>query len=327
MGVAIGSQSILGISAFEGTFGTATAVDRWYEFTGEGLTRQNRTLQSQGLRPGYLPRGTRRVNTGHSAAGDLNLEVAVTGFSRVLQWIFGGTPVIAQQGGTAAYLHTHTMGSLLGKSANVQKVLRDSAGTEIDVFTYRGTKVASATFSIAVDSILTLGLSLDAREELSNVASVAASYTSPGLFHFQQAALTVAGSPVAVVSDATITIDNNLNVDRRHLGNTGLKSEQSDDGFRNVTGSFTSDIDSATLYDLHAADTAAALVLSFTSTTEAGTGYPFSLTLTVPEVHLTGTTPTVGGPGTISAPFPFEAAWDGTNSPIKAELVTTDTAV
>lgn len=322
---AIGSQSVVAISPFEAAFGAATAVDRFYEFVSESITRENRILQSQGLRGGYLPRGGgRRVNTGHGAAGDLQLEVASKGFSRVIQWILGGTPVIAQQGATPAYLHTHTMGSLIGRSANVQKQLRDAAGTAIGTFTYRGSKVNTATFAIATDGILTLTLGLDVREERTDVAAAAASYLTSNLFHFQQAAITVASSAVADVSDASITVNNNLNTDRRHLGNSGLKSEQVDNGFRAVSGTFTAEFSATTLYNLFAADTAAALVLTFTGPVISG-AFTEKVEITIPEIHLTGDTPTVGGPELITVSQPFEAAYDGVNSPISVALTTTDT--
>lgn len=324
---AIGSQSVVGVSPFEATFGAATVVDRFYEFVSESVTRENRILQSQGLRGGYLPRGGgRRVNTGHSAAGDLQLEVASKGFSRIMQWILGGTPTIVQQAATTAYLHTHVMGSLLGRSANVQKQLRDSAGTEIETFHYRGTKVNTATFAIATDGILNLTLGLDTREERVDVAPAASSYLTSNLFHFQQAAITVAGSAVADVSDASITVNNNLNTDRRHLGNAGLKAEQVDNGFRSVSGTFTAEFSATTLYNLFAADTAAALVLTFTGPVIAG-AFNEKVEITIPEIHLTGSTPTVGGPELISVPQPFDAAYNGVDSPIQVALTTTDTAV
>jgi len=311
----------------EATFGAATAPDRFYPFVDESIKRQNRVLQSQGLRGGYLPRGGgRRVFTGHSSAGDVSLEVSSKGFSRIFQWILGGAPTIVQQGATTAYMHTHSMGSLVGKSANVQKQLKDAASTPVGTFTNRGVKVTNAEFNIVTDGILALKLGLDGREERSDVAAVAASYVTDNLFHFQQATLTVAGASQTQVASASVKIDNNLNVDRRHLGNTGLKSEQVDDGFRMVSGSFNADFDSTTLYALYAADTAAALVLEFTGPLIASTFFE-KLTITVPEVHLTGDTPTVGGPGLITYDLPFEAAFDGTLSPITLALTTTDVAV
>lgn len=324
---AIGSQSAFAVSPFEATFGAATVVDRFYEFVSEGIARENRILQSQGLRGGYLPRGGgRRVNTGHSASGDLQLEVASKGFSRIMQWVLGGTPTIVQQAATTAYLHTHVMGSLVGRSANAQKQLKDAAGTAIGTFTYRGAKVNQATFAISTDGILTLTLGLDVREERKDVAAAAASYLTTNLFHFQQAAITVAGAAVADVSDASITVNNNLNTDRRHLGNSGLKSEQHDNGFRAVSGTFTAEFSATTLYDLFAADTAAALVLTFTGPVISG-AFNETVKITIPEIHLTGTTPTVGGPELITVPQPFDAAYDGTASPITVELTSTDTVV
>lgn len=315
-------------SAAESTYGTPVVTDRWFRILSESLARTNRTLTSNGLggTTRNLRLGTARVLTGRAAAGEVKFEVGTTTFGRMFNQIMGGavgTPV--QQGVTAAYLHTYAMGSVLGKSQTLQKVIRDAGGTVIQTLTYPGSKVMSATFSISVDGILELTIAYDAQDERTNIARASASYTSVKVFHFQQASLTVNGSAAANVRDATVKIDNPQDVDRRFLGNAGLKSEPADNNFPTVTGTYTAEIVDATNYNLFVADGGGALVLDFTGDVIASS-YHEQITITVPQIHLTGESPKVGGPGVVQESIPWEATYNGSNPGATITYMSTDTA-
>lgn len=317
MGAAIGSNTCLA-TAEEVTYGTPVAMTRWYEFLSESLERNNNIITSNGIRCASgrnLRRGSRRVISSRSGGGDVTLEVATTGFGRWFKHLLGGTPVIT---GSGPYTHTYPLGDLSGKSLCMQKVLRDSASTEIEAFNFHGCKVLSGEFSISVDQILQLALSIDAEDVDTTTAGAAASYTNPTLFNFMGGTLNVGGSPVASVTDASVKVTNNLKTDRYYLGSAGLKAEPIDNDFPTVDGSLSAEfISSATFYDRFAADTAAALSLVFTSGTS-------SLTIAVPEVRFTGGTPTVGGPDVVVTDVPFEGQYDGTNAGITITYVTAD---
>lgn len=317
MGAAIGSNLCLS-TAEEVTFGTPVASSRWYEVLSESLERRNNILTSNGLRCGTtrtLRRGSRRVISSRDGGGDITMEVATTGFGRWFKHLLGGTPVIT---GAGPYTHTQAMGDLTGKSLTIQKVLRDTASTEIEAFNFHGCKILSGEFSISVDQILQLMVSIDAEDVDTTTAGAAASYTNPTLYNFMGGTLNVGGSAVAAVTDASIKVTNMLKTDRYYLGSAGLKAEPIDMDFPTVEGSLSAEfISSATFYDRFAADTAAALSLVFTSGTS-------SLTISVPEVRFTGGTPTVGGPDVVVADVPFEGQYDGTNSGITLTYVTPD---
>src|SRR5437773_11139235 len=125
-GSAVGLQTIFGTGE-ETTYGTPVAPDRAYELMNEGLDRDNLVITSRGLRGGTrnLQRGSRRVVAGRQGKGPVNLEVATTGFGRWFKHLLGGTPTIAQQGATTAWMQTHQMGDLLGKSQTIQNQIRD----------------------------------------------------------------------------------------------------------------------------------------------------------------------------------------------------------
>jgi hypothetical protein len=293
-------------------------MTRWFEVLSESLERRNNIITSNGIRCGgarNLRRGSRRVVSSRDGGGDITMEVATTGFGRWFKHLLGGTPVIT---GGPTYNHVYPLGDLAGKSLCVQKVLRDSASTEIEAFNFHGCKILSGEFSISVDQILQLAVSIDAEDVDTTTAGAAASYTNPVLFNFMGGTLNVGGSPVASVTDASVKVTNNLKTDRYYLGSAGLKAEPIDNEWPTVEGSLSAEfISSATFYDRFAADSAAALSLVFV----AGTS---TLTIAVPEVRFTGGTPTVGGPDVVVADVPFEGQYDGTNAGITITYVTPD---
>lgn len=327
-GPAVGLNTAFGI-AQESTYGTPVVVSRFYEILSESLERRNRTLVSNGLRAQTrnLRRGTRRVISGRDAGGDVTMEVPTTTAGIWFKNILGGTPTVVQQGASAAYLHTYAMGSLEGLSLTAQKSLRDAGGTEVETFTYHGAKVTAAEFSISVDQILQMAVSLDCEDVDTSTAAAAASYTANKLFHFAQGELRVDGSAVASVTGATARVENALKTDRYYIGSDGLKKEPTDNDFPTVGGSLTAEfLSPATFYDRFAADNGAALVLEFVGDNIAST-YDEMLRITVPDVRFTGGTPTVGGADVISQTVPYEGTSIGSTAGVTIEYQTTDTAV
>lgn len=327
-GPAVGLQTVFG-TAEESTFGTAVTVDRFHEILNEGLERKNIVIQSQGLRGGArnLRRGSRRVLSGRYAEGPVNMEVATTGMGRWLKHLLGGTPTIAQQGGTPAWLQTHTMGDLTGKSLTVQKQLRDAAQNVIAPFTLHGTKVLAGEFSISVQQILQLALTLNAQDIETATGAASASYSNPTLFNFSQGVIKVGGVSVASVLDAKVKVTNVLKTDRYYIGSGGLHAEPTDNDFPTVDGTLSAEfLDTATFYDRFAADSAAALVLEFTAANISGI-YNQLLRITVPEIHFIGETPKVPGAQVVVQNIPYEGAYDGTNVGCKIEYQSTDTSI
>lgn len=316
------------MTAEESTYGTPVTPDRTYEILNESLERQQTTLTSNGLRAGTrnLRRGSRRVLSAKWGQGDVNMEVATTGFGRWFKHMLGGTPTIAQQGATPAHLQTHQLGSLSGKALTVQKGVPQTDGT-VKPFTFHGCKVLSWEFGISVDQILTLRCTLDAEDVDTSSGLAAASYTSTKLFHFGQGVLKVAGLSIATVTNATVAGNNNLKTDRFYLGSTGLKKEPLDNDYPEVTGTLDAEfVSQANFYDRFVADSAAELILEFTGDVISG-AFSELLRITVPQVRFEGDTPKVSGPEVIVQNVPYVGLYDGTNPGVKVEYISTDTLV
>lgn len=324
MGIGLVTQ--FGI-AEESTFGTAVTVDKFHEIQRETLKRNppNR-VPTAGLRAG----GVNVMRAGpvptQSAAGDVEMLVQTTGMGRYFKQLVGGTPTNAQQGGTPAYLETFNLGTLAAKSLTLQKGIEEAAGT-VRPFTYPGSKLLSGTFACAIDEALRLTMTFDCRKEETSTSLATASYSTPKFFHFGQANLKFAGSAVASVTAADLTIARNLKTDSFYFNAGGLKGEQRENDFPAVTGNVTAEFtDRTAFYDRFAADTAFALVLEFTGDVISGI-YSELLRITVPEVRLIGETPSADGPDVVTTTCPWEAFYDGTNAGVKIEYVTTDTSI
>lgn len=327
---ALGLLTSLGV-AEESAYGAAATASRFFEVLTEGLERNQQVIQSNGLRAGgiNLRRGSRRGISRRAAGGPFSLEVPTTGFGVLLKHAMGGTPTIAQQLLTPAYLQTHALGSNVGKSLTVQKVLRDGANAVVQQFTQVGTKILSVEFTIDVDGLLRATFETDGRDENVSTAAAAPSYPNNRPFNFTEAALTLAGSPIAKATAATWRLTRPQRVDGYYLGGGGLKAEPVENDHPTVTGSVTAEFDSANktaLYDAYAADTGLALVITFTGAVISG-AYSEQIRFTIPEIHLLGETPKVGGPGVITVAPNFEAAYNGSAAGMTVEYQSTDTAI
>jgi len=315
-------------TAEESIYGTPVTCDRSFEVISETLERQNQVIVSKGLRaqPVNLRRGQRRALVARSAKGVVGMEVPSVGFGRILKHAFGAS-TIAQQGSTTAWLQTHTLAGTVGRSMTLQKQLRDSANALVQQFTYSGCKIVSIEFSISVQNILQAMVEFDCRDEDTTTAAAALSYPAGAhVFTFAQGDLRLGGTSVAKVNDATTKLTRKLKVDGWYLGTGGLKSEPLENDFPDLTGSLSAEFDSdATFRARFAADSAIDMVLVFTGPTISGI-YPELLRITVPEIHFTGETPKVSGPGVVVTKVPFEGANDGTNPGVKVEYQSTDIA-
>lgn len=330
---AIGLQTVFGIGE-ESTYGTAVAPTRFYPIASESLALAKHTIESDAMLPGaYNTRlAARRVLSSKGVTGDFNVDVTTKAIGLILKYLFGPsqTVTVTQQGATTAYLHTYNLALSGGKSLTIQKQLRDNAGAAIQAFDYSGCKIIKGGFSISTDAMLKLALSVDGRNEAKQASPTTASYVTQKPFYFAQAVLSVGGTPIAgdiIVKSATIDLERPMDVDRRGLGNAGLKGEQAENDFPKVTGSLACEfVRAADWYDAFAADTQLALALVFTGA-QIASPYNEKFQLDLPAIFLDGESPKVGGPGVVSMTVPFTALSDGTNSALKATYITTDTAV
>lgn len=308
MAIPTGLSAQLGVGE-ETVYGTAVTVDRFYEFNSESLAMEIERMESQGLRAGQrVLRSDRWVAGSKTVSGDVELELSNVNLGLLLKHAMGG--VATSQPGTLRYLHTFTPGDFPTGGLTVQVGRPDNGGT-VRPFTYNGVVVATWEISANVGEIGMLSLGLVGQDETNATALETAAYPSGmELLTFVGATLTVAGTPIDVVS-ASIAGDNGLNADRRRLGSQTIKRPL-ENTWRAYTGSVEAYFDDLTAYTRFVDGTEASLVLDFEGSVIEATD-PYKLTITA-NVRFDGETPTVGGPEELMQPLPFKVTDTGASS-------------
>lgn len=282
---------------------TAITPDRFYEFRSETEEYRRNLASSEGIRSGRRYGGQGRRQTRRWAEGTLSTEVATSGFGLFFKHLLGGVATVENEPG-AAWTHTFTPGDLTDLGLTLQKGVDTVSGT-VEPFTYPGSKVVSADFSIDQDGLLLCDFDFLAREEETTTVLAAASYTDPTIFTYSEGSLEVDDAVKANVrSVGSLRIMNNL-IQRWFLGNNGLMSEPTNVPFDELSGNLDVEFqDPADFYDLFVADTSAKLELIFTGDIIAGTTAA-KLAITIADVRFEGETPKIGSPELVYQNVPF----------------------
>lgn len=242
MAVPTGIAGQLGFKS-ETTVGTAVTPDKFHpgllsaEFTGSP-----ERLDSQGIRAGRhtihsWKAGAQRIT------GSVELELWDEPLATLLTHMYG---TVSTTGTAPTFTHVASPGDLTGKALTIQVGVPDVGGV-VRAFTYAGCKIGSFEVSVSVDEIATLSLDITAMTETTATALAAASYPTAAPFVFTEGSLSLAGTVVATVSDATINTDNNI-TDRVKLGGATSK-EPLQNGMRSYTADITAEFEDLTVYN------------------------------------------------------------------------------
>ncbi|MFH9012541.1 phage tail tube protein [Streptomyces sp. NPDC017943] len=323
IGSGLGAQ--LGIAA-ETTYGTFVAPAKFIEFTKESLALKKTTAQSAGIAAGRLMAlSSRRVVTRREVGGSIDLEVTNKGMGLLLQALMGTSVTPVQQGAGPAYLQTHTLASVAGKSLTIQKGVPLTTGTVTDK-TFVGCKVTSAEFSCGMGEMLTSTFEVDGKDCDESQTLAAASYSNMAPFHFGQMALKTGtySSETALdgIRKVSCKIERPQDVERYYANQSALKKEPIENDQVKITGNMETDYTGTALDDLHTSDGATSLVWEFVGPLIAATFYE-TFRITLPAIRLDEGPPTVDGFGVVKPTFNFTALYDGTNLP-KIEYISTD---
>jgi hypothetical protein len=323
IGSGLGAQ--LGLAA-ESTYGTFVAPTKFIEFTQESLQLKKTTAQSAGIAAGrLLALSSRRVVTRREVQGSVSFEVTNKSMGLLLQALMGTTVTPVQQGATAAYLQTHTLASVAGKSLTMQMGIPLTSGTVTDK-TFLGCKVTSGEFSCGVGEMLTASFEIDGKTVDEGQTLAAASYSNMSPFHFGQMGVKAGtfGAETALdgIRKMTCKIERPQDTERFYAGQSALKAEPIENDQVKITGSLETDYVATTLDDLHTSDGATSLVWEFVGPLIAATHYE-TFRITLPAVKLDEGPPVVDGFGVIKPTFNYTALYDGTNQP-KIEYISTD---
>ncbi|MFJ7049048.1 phage tail tube protein [Streptomyces sp. NPDC101112] len=323
IGSGLGAQ--LGIAA-EVSYGTYVAPTKFVEFTKEGLALKKTTAQSAGIAAGrLLPLSARRVLTRQEVQGSIDFEVTNKSMGLLHQALMGTAVTPVQQAATAAYLQTHTLASIAGKSLSIQKGVPLTTGTVTDK-SFVGCKVTSGEFSCSVGEMLTASFEFDGKDCDESQTLAAASYPSMSPFHFGQMALKTGTYNSETAHDGirkvSVKIERPQDTERFYAGQSGRKKEPIENDQIKITGSLETDYVSTALDDLHTSDAATSLVWEFVGPL-IETTYFETWRLTLPAIRIDEGPPVVDGFGVVKPTYNFTGLYDGTNQP-RIEIISTD---
>lgn len=147
--------------------------------------------------------------------------------------------------------------------------------------------------------------------------SITLTYSVAPTWTWKQAIVSLSGETAAGnVKDVTVTGGFTLDANRVFVGGNGFKSEQIENGYRAIGGSFTVEwLSSEAMYNAYSADTTTSLQLTFTGATVGASNY--LLDIIIPNIKLNGESPKVPGPAVITQAVPFTGYDDETTVPIQ----------
>jgi hypothetical protein len=299
----------------ETTYKTGVTPDRSFEFIGdESIDWTKGTKQGQGLRAGSrVARSARRVVPTAQGGGDFSVEAISKGMGYLWELCLGSGTSTLVSGST--YQQLFTLADT-PPSATLQKQLPRVDGT-IDAATFLGAMVASWEFDFPNADIAMLKMTMDAGDLTTATAAATNAYPAAAANLFQFAggsiysgtftaptttALAIGATQLVNIRSGTLSVNNNLALDRFNFGGAGRKNKPTV-GLRDIAGSLVAEYDSTTLRDAVINETPMALVLNFTGGA-LSTGLE-TLQIALPEIKLDNEIPKANGTDLITQAINF----------------------
>lgn len=324
----MGINTQLGVKT-ESTWGTAVTVDRFFPLLSENITETVDKLESDARRAGlFVQRSDISIPIYKGSSGTLEIPIMSKSFGFWLVHLLG---TVATAGPTdSAYTHTGTVGSLYGDSftAQVNRPFHDSGSNQ--AFTWEGGKVTSWEITCGVDEEAKLSAECDFENYATGTSLASASYAS-GLellsWAHSASTLTIGGTTVPVTS-FKVSCDNALKTDRHYIRGSGLKKEQVQAGYRDISWELTADWDSTTQYSRVLASTNsgqyAEIIVTLKAPTLIGTSSYPALVITIPAARFDNIDIDNSGMDPNMQTLSGVARYDGTNSAVTLAYTTAD---
>lgn len=331
--------------AAESAVGTAVTPTKFVEIDNEDFKYVPTWLEGEGIRAGRKFKRNSRVGISRKDVnGKLDIKAPNKGLGLLIKHMLGSSAVPTQIETSGAYEQIHTPGDHIGKGLTWQ-VGRPEPGTGlVRPFTYRGCKCTQWEFSVSDGDHCKLSTTWDGWDEDTSAALAVASYPADtGLFNFSHGSLklggtattggtlpqiTVAGGTAVatIINQITLRGENPMAAERYGIGNAGTKSEQLENDYPTLTGTFDAEFSKAELYDVYKGADSIAMELEF-AFGDAGGGNPFLLSFIAPKIKFKDAGPSVDGPGIVRMSTEFEVYDDETNAPFQVRVVSTDAAL
>ncbi len=306
--------------ADESTYGTFVAPTKSLEMVSETLKLTIERIDSKGLRAGRRLVGKWQPGK-RSAGGDVDLEVAGTGFGGLLKHCLGG---IATTGAGPAYTHTATVDALpVGFTAQVGRP--DVTDGTVHPFTYLGCRVNTWDLSVKAGELLMLKPAVVAMDE--TLAQSLGTFSDPAgpLLSYVGGAITVGGTEVDLL-DFAFKGDNKLDGARFRLRGDARIKQPLENSWREISGVLTADFEGLTQYNHFVNADEVSLVATFDGPLIVGGGGAFYSVVITANIRVDGQTPNVAGPAILTQPLQVKVVGSGATDALafSAAYTTTD---
>lgn len=296
----VGVGSFIGIGEQTG-YTTTVAASKYVPMISDGdsVKRDDATIEGGSLQyVGYV--STRYRKGKRDVKGNEAVEVSYEGTELLWKHLFGSVATSQPNPGgqPTVYDHLFTLADTLPVGLTLEI---NRGGTS---FFVQGAKVSQAEISLGVDELMKLDLSFIGRDLDTNTAS-SPSYTTTGTFASPDVTLQWNGVQQDV-RQFNVSINHGLDGDRYFIGSKLRKQPVRGDRLE-VTGSFDTEFQDATIFTDFKNATQRQLIISAVGDQIGATGYYYSWTMTIPIALLGDATPTVSGGGRILFSPSFKA--------------------
>lgn len=303
-------------SGIETGYGTSPVggLDSWYPTEDHTIKFHPVFHDGKGLRYGELVEDhTEHVLVQGDAAGPAKMYGYLKGLGRWVATAFGsqtsGAPV--QQGATTAYKQRHVWQSPWGQSLTVGELIPRVGSGLVEYWLSTGVKIPEVQFTCTNAQALECTFTLDGQDRFQTGLAVPSVTQIVDDYYFTWRDMSVSlgayGSEQKVDGVMKWTgVYKHLFADKRfnagNLSQSGytpayaVKDEPVDNGFSALTGTLEVEYLNDTLVNYFRNNTEFSLIVSFTSTQLAGTGYAYSATFNMPCCFLIADDPTITGP-------------------------------
>lgn len=338
-GSGIGSSFGTKVETTYGTFAAPSA--RWTPVESCEIKRRPVYVKGNGLRGSDVRSKSERALTNQDAGGTIKSEVYYNAMGQLFGSLMGDLAATPTVVGTTGQQYTLAWSStVFGQSFSIQQGIPDTAQT-VHNWQTMGCKVTDAQFECSPGSALMSTWTVDAQDHFESATSIATP-TEPSDPYYSWANMVVKigafGSETKVdgVSKWTGTFKRALDDKRFNAGNLttnpnvsyAIKDEQLTNGFSDIGGTLDTEyLNDALFENYFQTETPFSLIVAFTSTIDAGTATPYSISFNFPCCYFIGDDPTIAGPQIVKPSMPFEVWNDGTHAPATITIVGTDTTL
>lgn len=318
--------------ATEEEYGVFKAPSRFFPFESESLALDKNRIKSGGLRAGRFAQFAKlnRATT-RTVAGDFVMNLFDQGMGVLFNQLHGETIVPAKQAEKSeeVFKQVHPIGlsDPFDKSMTVQ-VGRTDTGDTANAFSYLGCKLVEVKISVDAQGLVMITCSVDGQDEdLEEELGEAAYDADAQPYAFDEVAAEIESEAAANVRSMEWTIAIGQNTERYNLGNSGVKDQPIVNEFIEITCDATLEFATIEDHKRYTEEGEFALAMSATGAEIGEEGEKFKFSLAAPTAIQEASSPTVDGPDIITQDVTFTCNDDGSEAPLTATILSTDSAI